>query len=145
MPVPSEYSRATDDFYSFLVDTRDMAGLWSTHVTYTMTQGVFQVFRKRLSVKQAIEFASILPVGLRALFVSDWDVDEDKKIFQGREVMTQEVRSLRKEHNFSTDDSIGVVATTIRKYVDEKKMDSLLEKFPDGAVEFWMPHKCNYL
>jgi uncharacterized protein (DUF2267 family) len=137
MPVPNEYQRATDDFYSFLLDARDMAGLWSTHVTYTMTQGVFQVFRKRLSIRQSIEFANILPVGLRALFVSDWNMDESKKEFQSREAMTQEVRNLRKEHNFSTDDAIGVIATVLRKHVDEKRLDKVLENFPEGSVEFW--------
>lgn len=36
------------------MDARDAAELWITHVTYTMTQGVFQVFRRRLSTRDAI-------------------------------------------------------------------------------------------
>ena len=77
MPVPAEYERASAQFYDYLVDVRDTAGLWSTHVAYTMTQGVFQVFRRRLSTKEAIAFANILPICLRALFVSDWDINEE--------------------------------------------------------------------
>ncbi len=56
MLVPAEYERASAKFYEYLVDARDTAGLWSTHVTYTMTQSVFQVFRRRISIKDAIEF-----------------------------------------------------------------------------------------
>lgn len=48
MPVPTEYQRATDDFYQLLMDARDAAGLVTTNQAYTMVQGVFQVFRRRL-------------------------------------------------------------------------------------------------
>jgi hypothetical protein len=40
MPVPSEYQRANDNFYEFLMDARDAAGLGSTRQAYTMVQGV---------------------------------------------------------------------------------------------------------
>ena len=57
MPVPPEYQRARDDFYNFLLDARDTAGLGTTHQGYTMVQGVFQTFRRRLDLKVAIRFA----------------------------------------------------------------------------------------
>ena len=84
MPVPSEYQRATDHFYKFLVDARETSGLTSTHQTYTMVQGVLQAFRRRLSVKDAIMFAGVLPPVLRAIFVTDWDVDEPRLPFTNR-------------------------------------------------------------
>lgn len=137
MPVPSEYKRASDDFYAFLLDARDQAGLWSTHVTYTMAQGVFQVFRRRLTVSQAMAFVDLLPVGLRALFVSDWNTEEPLKPFESREDMTREVRQLRHNHNFSTDTAIQDIAIALRKHVDEARLDALLASFPEGAVSFW--------
>jgi uncharacterized protein (DUF2267 family) len=69
MPVPAEYQRATDDFYKLLTDARDSAGLTTTNQAYTMVQGVLQVFRRRLEVNEAIRFLSVLPAGMRALFV----------------------------------------------------------------------------
>jgi len=137
MPVPAEYQRASDQFYDYLVDARDTAGFWSTHVTYTMTKGVFQVFRRRLSTKDAIAFANILPICLRALFVSDWDVDEEKKLFTSLEEMTEEVKLLRKDHNFSTETEIKDVAKALRRQVDEEAFDNLLAQLPEGAMEFW--------
>jgi len=137
MPVPAEYQRASDQFYDYLLDARDTAGFWSTHVTYTMTQGVFQVFRRRLSTKDAIAFANILPICLRALFVSDWDVDEEKKLFTSLEEMTEEVKLLRKDHNFSTETAIKDVAKALRRQVDEEAFDNLLAQLPEGAMEFW--------
>ncbi|NMW22602.1 MAG: DUF2267 domain-containing protein [Chlorobiaceae bacterium] len=60
MPVPSEYQRATDDFYKFLIKVRDLAGFGSTHQAYTMVQGVLLTFRRRLEIKDAISFAAAL-------------------------------------------------------------------------------------
>ena len=137
MPVPLEYERASGRFYDYLVDARDTAGLWSTHVAYTMTQGVFQTFRRRLSTKDAIAFANVLPVCLRSLFVTDWNIDEPIKPFEDREVITQEVKSLRSEHNFSTDTAISDVADALRRHVNEEAFDRLLTQLPVGAVEFW--------
>lgn len=137
MPVPTEYQRASDDLYKYLVDARDIAGLWSTHVTYTMTQGVFQTFRRRLSTEDAIAFANVLPICLRALFITDWDTTEPQQSFGNRAEMTEEVRALRGEHNFATETAIRDVAVALRRHVDEKAFDQLLAQLPEGAVDFW--------
>lgn len=139
MPVPAEYERASAQFYDYLVDARDTSGLWSTHVTYTMTQGVFQVFRRRLSTKDAIAFANVLPICLRALFVSDWNINEERLPFDDREVMTQEVKLLRSDHNFSTETAIQDVAQALRRHVNEELFDNVLSQLPKGAEEFWKP------
>ena len=139
MPVPSEYQRATDDFYKLLTDARDSAGLTTTNQAYTMVQGVLQVFRRRLEVNEAIRFVSVLPVGLRALFVADWDVDEPKRQFEDRAVMTKEVQALRAEHNFAPERAIRDVATALRRNLDEAAFDRVLATLPQGATQFWQP------
>ena len=137
MTVPAEYERASAQFYAYLVDARDTAGLWSTHVSYTMTQAVFQVFRRRLSTREAIAFANVLPVGLRALFVSDWTPGEEPCAFQERETLTDEVRSLRAAHNFSPETAIRDVARVLRRHVDEAAFERVLTELPAGASDFW--------
>jgi uncharacterized protein (DUF2267 family) len=104
-----------------------------------MTQAVFQVFRRRLSTKDAIAFANVLPICLRALFVSDWDTDEPIKPFDSREAMAEEVKLLRSEHNFSTETAIRDVARALRRHVDEEAFDQLLTQLPESAMEFWKP------
>jgi len=139
MPVPSEYQRATDDFYKLLTDARDSARLTTTNQAYTMVQGVFQVFRRRLEVKEAIRFLNVLPVGVRALFVADWDIDEPKRPFEDRAVMTREVRALRAEHNFSPETAIHDVAIALRRNLDQTAFDGVLATLPQGAAQFWQP------
>lgn len=137
MPVPSEYQRATDDFYKLLMDARDAAGLTTTNQAYTMVQGVFQAFRRRLQLEQAVQFLSVLPVGARALFVADWNVGEPTRSFEDRTVMTKEVQALRSEHNFAPETAISDVARALRRNVDEAAFEGALRRLPDGAREFW--------
>ena len=141
MPVPPEYQRASQDFTKFLLDARETSGLATTHQVYTMVQGVLQVFRRRLNVKDAVLFASVLPPVLRALFVADWDTDEPRRPFEDRAVMTKEVQALRADHNFAPESSIRDVAIALRRNVDEAALDRVLARLPEGAVQFWQhPH-----
>jgi uncharacterized protein (DUF2267 family) len=76
MPLPQEYQRAGDEFYNFLTELRELSNVGSSHQAYTMLQGVFLVFRRRLSVADAIRFANPLLAVLRSLFVADWDTNQ---------------------------------------------------------------------
>ena len=137
MPYPSEYQRATDHFHQFLSDARDAAGLETINQAYTMSQGVLQAFRRRLELGEAIRFSNLLPAGIRALFVADWDPDEPKRPFEDRALMTEEVKVLRPLHNYAPDSSIGAVSKALRRNVDEAALDRLLTTMPEGARQFW--------
>ncbi len=139
MPMPMEYQRATDHFRKFMQDARDMSGLGSPHQTYTMVQGVLKTFRRRLDVKESILFASVLPAVLRAIFVADWDIEEPKRPFEDRSIMTKEVQALRADHNFAPETAIRDVACALRRNVDEAAFDQVLTELPAGAVQFWHP------
>jgi len=137
MPVPPEYQRATDDFYKLLTDVRDSTGLTTTNQAYTVLQGVFQVFRRRLDLKDAVRFVNVLPVGARALFIADWDADEPRLDFEERALMTQEVQALRAEHNYAPETAIHDVAVALRRNVDQTAFERVLAQLPRGAEEFW--------
>jgi uncharacterized protein (DUF2267 family) len=137
MPVPPEYQRATDDFYKLLTDVRDSAGLTTTNQAYTVLQGVFQVFRRRLDLRDAVRFVNVLPVGARALFIADWDADEPRLDFEERVLMTQEVQALRAEHNYAPETAIHDVAMALRGNVDLTAFKRVLALLPRGAEEFW--------
>jgi len=137
MPVPSEYQRATDDFYKLLTDVRDSAGLTTTNQAYTVLQGVLQVFRRRLALEDAVRFLSVLPVGARALFVADWSANEPRRDFEDRALMTREVQAVRAEHNYAPETAIRDVAVALRRNVDQNAFERVLAMLPRGATEFW--------
>ncbi|WP_109485531.1 DUF2267 domain-containing protein [Occallatibacter savannae] len=137
MTVPTEYQQANIAFYNFLTDVRDQTNFDSTHPAYTIAQGVFQAFRRRLGIRDAIRFCNVLPVGLRALFVADWDPDEPLRCFEDRDTMTREVQNLRPLHNYAPDDAIQMVARALRRNVDREVFDRVLTTLPEGAADFW--------
>jgi len=137
VPVPPEYERASAKFYEFLTAARDLADLQTTHQAYTMTEGVLLAFRRRLTVQQALDFANELPLLLRALFVSDWDTEEPRREFGDRAAMTQEVKGLRADHNWSPDNSIAAVAEALRGHVYPDRFAAMLTRLPPAATGFW--------
>lgn len=137
MTVPMEYRQASHDFDAFMVELRDHAMLQTMHQTYTMLQAVLYAFRRRLDVRQALAFAAILPPVLRAIFVSDWDVDVPPVPFGTEAEMMAEVRALRHNHNLSTDWAIRDVVTVLRRHVDPAAFERVLSDMPEGARDFW--------
>ena len=139
MPFPPEYERAGKVFMAFLLDVRNEAAFGSSHQAYTVAQGVFQVFRRRVTLEEAIRFSNVLPAGIRTLFVADWDPTEPRRAFEAREVMNEEVGRLRAEHNFArlTEDPIHDVAVALRRHVSASRLDAALAPMAPGAADFW--------
>lgn len=137
MTIPMEFQHASESFERFLADARDEAGLATRNQTYTMVEAVLRVFRRRLSVREAIAFANVLPPVLRALFVTDWDPDEPSRPFADCAAMAREVQDLRRHHNFAPGTAIRDVAIALRRHCDEAVLDRVLATMPDGAFDFW--------
>jgi uncharacterized protein (DUF2267 family) len=137
MPMPMEYQHASEEFERFLRSVIEHTGLTTRNQAYTTAEAVLRTFRRRLDIREAISFAGALPPMLRAIFVTDWDWDEPRRNFVSRAAMTQEVKSLRRDHNFSPDTAISDVARALREYVDGEAFDRTLATLPEGAAEFW--------
>ena len=137
MTIPSEYQRASVEFERFIVDARDIAGLNTTNMAWSMVVGVLFTFRRRITVVEVLRFAAVLPPILRAIFVSKWDPEEPPCSFGTREAMTREVQSLRSEHNFAPNSAIHSVALALRRHVDVEEFESVVGTMPVGAADYW--------
>lgn len=120
-----------------MVDARDISGLATTNMAYNMVVGVLHTFRRRLTAQEAIGFANVLPAVLSAIFVSDWNTSEGKAEFTDRAAMTQEVKTLRAEHNFSPDTAIHDVAAALRRNVVQPEFDNYLSTLSSEAKNYW--------
>jgi len=137
MPMPSKYAHASQDFEDYIEAVLEISNLASRNQVYTMTEGVFRTFRRRLDVASAIRFANGLPSVLAAIFIADWDLGTPAIPFADRDAMTREVQSLRSNHNFSPDTCIRDVAVALRRCLGGRALDELLADLPDGAAAFW--------
>ena len=137
MPIPVEYQQPREAFVAFLADVRDACELGSTHQAYTTAQAVLRTFRRRLSLADAIRFAGVLPGLLRALFVADWDPDQDRVPFGARATLEAEVRALRPLHNFSPSTALDAVRWALWRHVDAAALATVLQRLGPEAVAFW--------
>ena len=137
MPMPLEYRQASADYDAFMKDLVTTSMLTSSHQAYTMLQAVFYIFRRRLTVGEAIAFAGVLPPVLRAIFVSDWRLEEPQLPFVGRDELQKEIRAFRHDHNLSTETAIEDVAESLKRHVDMKAFERLLADVAPEAQQFW--------
>lgn len=137
MPMPSTYQRATEEWRAFLEDVKGRMDLVSDNMAYTAVDGVFQVFRRRLTAQQGLDFASILPAVPRAIFVKDWDVTAAPVPFADRQVMTREAQELRRHHNLTPDNAIEATAWAVRRCTDPLAFERVLATLPQEARDFW--------
>ncbi|MBY6243288.1 DUF2267 domain-containing protein [Methylosinus sp. Sm6] len=137
MPIPMEYQHASEAFDRFLRLVIERTGLTTRNQAYTTAQGVLLAFRRRLDIHDAIRFAGALPPVLRALFVADWDTREEACDFGSRAALLEEVKSLRRDHNFSPASAIADVAHALRDCVDVAEFERVLATLPAEAADFW--------
>ncbi|MFY9290434.1 MAG: DUF2267 domain-containing protein [Methylorubrum rhodinum] len=137
MTVPQEYLQASRDFDRFLLAARDALGHETTNQTFATLHGVFVVFRRRLSAREGLTFASALPPVLRAIFVDNWNPDEPVRPFAEREALADEVRGVRIDHNFSPDDAIAALARVLWDHADRDALRRAFSAMPAAAGAFW--------
>ncbi len=137
MPYPLEYAMATQTWQKVLDAVRDETDLATSNQAFTVLEGVLRAFRRRLDVQDSLRFADALPVPVRALFVHDWDIEEECMPFLPPLQLADEVRSLRRDHNFAPDTAVPDVARALRRFVHPFHFDELIASLPQGAEEFW--------
>ena len=137
MPMPWTYRHASKEWRAFLDDVKERMSLESDNMAYTAVDAVFQVFRRRLTAQQGLDFAAVLPSVLRAIFVNGWDVTVPPVPFSDRSALIAEAKHIRVNHNLTPDNAIEATAWALRRCTNKRDFDRVLATMPDGAVNFW--------
>ncbi len=137
MPMPWTYRHASKEWRAFLDDVKDRMSLDSDNMAYTAVDAVFQVFRRRLTAQQGLDFAGVLPTVLRAIFVHGWHVTNPPTSFPDRNTLIAEVKSVRAHHNLTPDNAIEATAWALRRCTNRRDFDRMLAQLPHEAVAFW--------
>lgn len=137
MPMPWTYRHASKEWQAFLDDVKQRMSLESDNMAYTAVDAVLQVFRRRLTAEQGVAFADVLPTVLRAIFVKGWDVSEPPVPFAARQILTDEAKQVRVNHNLTPGNAIEATAWAIRRCTDNRDFERVLRQLPDGAASFW--------
>ncbi|MGJ5618332.1 DUF2267 domain-containing protein [Sulfitobacter sp. MF3-043] len=135
--MPWTYRHASKEWQAFLDDAKERMCLESDNMAYTAVDAVFQVFRRRLTAQQGLDFAAVLPSVLRAIFVNGWVVTERPVPFPERSELVAEVKQVRRNHNLTPDNAIEGTAWAIRRCTNKRDFERVLKEMPDGADAFW--------
>ena len=137
MPMPWTYRHASREWQAFLGDVKAAMDLTSDNAAFTAVEGVLRAFRRRLTPQQAIDFAQILPSVLRALFISDWALDEGPRPPGTRSDWTAEAMALRPHHNLTPPNCVEATALALRKSILRDDLERALAALPAFASDFW--------
>lgn len=137
MPMPWAYRHASKDWQAFLADAKEGLGLESDNMAYTAVQGVLIAFRSRLTPREVMAFADLLPAVLRALFVAGWNPETPPVPWGERAALEAEVRALRPHHNLTPPAPINPVARALRRALRQPDLDRVLAAIGPEARAFW--------
>ncbi|WP_318527405.1 DUF2267 domain-containing protein [Roseobacter sinensis] len=135
--MPWTYRHATREWRAFLEDVKLKTDLASDNHAYTAVDGVLQTFRRRLTAQQGLDFATVLPSVLRAIFVHDWDVTTPPRPFAARSLLMAEVKALRPNHNLTPDNAIEATAWAVWRCTNHRDLERVLARLPEPARDFW--------
>ena len=138
MTVPQEYEHASRDFDRFMQEFMDISMLETHHRAYAVVRAVLHVFHDHLTIQQALRFSDILPTVLRAIFVEDWQPQDDPPAFPDRIVLIAEVRANRRDHNLASETSIRDVAQALRRNISQGDFRRVLDTLPPEAQRYWL-------
>lgn len=137
MPMPQEYFFASRDFEAFMEALKRISLLQTTHQCYTMVQAVFLAIRGRMPPREALAFADHLPPVLRAIFVSDWDIEVPLLPMTDRAGLQREIMAFRHNHNLSTPSALEDVGAALRETMGMAEFGRLIEALPPELARFW--------
>lgn len=135
--MPWTYRHASREWQGFLDDAKDQMGLISDNMAYTAIDGVFHVFRRRLTGAEGLAFASVLPTVPRAIFVKDWLPETPPAPWVARSALVAEAKALRPHHNLTPANAIEATAFALRRSVDARDLDRVLGRLGPEAQAFW--------
>ena len=67
------------------------------------------------------------------------DAREEGVGFGPREALVAEVQGFRPHHNLTPGNVLEAVSRALRRHMDQRDLDRILERLPEGAVGFWDP------
>ncbi len=105
--------------------------------TGIILRAVFHTLRQRISIGESLNFVSQLPMFLKGIYVDSWEYDDTPSEIRTIEDFKNEVKRLQDlygEQQFnwetSTEDIIGIVFSTLGKYISEGEYEDIISQMP---------------
>lgn len=106
-------------------------------MAYTAIEAVLHAYRARLSPKDVMIFANILPSVLRAIYIYGWNPEQTPHPFPNDRKWVEEFQAHRPHHNLTPKNAKNALAIALWQHINHRKFELALEKLPKPATDFW--------
>ena len=106
---------------------------------FRVTQAVFHALRDRITIEESMHLISELPMALKAIYVHDWNIAQDRKRSGTRHEFLKEVsdetRSAEIDFGSNPKEEVQAVFRAIRNCVSEGEIANVKGQLPREIAE----------
>ena len=134
MPQPDHVEaldRSVEKTYEWLRDLRSELGdACSRQQAYSILRGVLQTLRDRLTVDEAVEFASQLPQQVRGVYFEGWEPSKVPLKFDREEFLSNVESAATLPDDVRPADAVRATGRVLQQRVDSGELRDVLTSLP---------------
>jgi uncharacterized protein (DUF2267 family) len=105
--------------------------------TYTVLEGTLQLIRDMLTVEEATDFGSQLPLVLRGTYYSNWDPSKTPKTMKRSDFVSKVHAHLGNNPDIEPNSTVRKILHIIDKKISEGEISDVKAQLPDEIKKYW--------
>jgi len=105
--------------------------------TYTALEGTLQLIRDMLTVEEATDFGSQLPLVLRGTYYSNWDPSKTPKTMKRSDFVSKVHAHLGNNPDIEPNSTVRKILHIIDKKISEGEISDVKAQLPDEIKKYW--------
>lgn len=106
---------------------------------FRVTQAVFHALRDRITIEESMNLISELPMMLKALYVHEWDISQERKRYSSRHEFLKEVSAETQtggiDFGSNPKEESQAVFRAVRTYISEGEMANVKGQLPKDIAD----------
>ncbi len=140
----SSFDKTVQKSHIWLNEIMEELGWDDKQDAYHALRGVLQTLRDRLTVDEAVQLGSQLPMLIRGIYYEGWNpTDAPKKMNKAEfklNVLHEFRQNLRRGENVDEEEVIAAVFTVLNRHVDKGEVEDVRKMLPN-SVRKMLPRK----
>lgn len=104
---------------------------------YTALEGTLQQIRDMLTVEEATDFGSQLPLILRGTYYSNWDPSDTPKTMKRSNFVSRVHAHLQNNPDIEPNQTVQKILNVIERKISEGEISDIKAQLPDKIKKYW--------
>lgn len=138
MTIPATISHTVQQTQEWLKEVRDNAGLANEAEALSALRAVLHQLRDRLTIVEAVQLASGLPILVRGIFFEGWQPSHSPdKTTRSAQDFIDGVEKRFLPHRHDSETLVRVVFMILAHHLDPGEISDVIGQLPDSQKELW--------